>query len=241
MIPTIGSDSVAWIDTDQMREIDRIMIEDLHIELLQMMENAGHNLATLVRARFAPTSVAVYVGAGGNGGGGLVAARHLANVGIDVHIVLSAPEHKMSPAAAHQLDIVKRLGLHVSSEPASADVALDALIGYGLIGSLRGETARLAQAIHLNSDVVVSLDAPTGLDTSTGSAGVTTIRPDATLTLCLPKVGLGQQVDPGQQVEPAQQVGELYLADISVPPSVTEHVGNKPAPPFELGPILRLT
>jgi NAD(P)H-hydrate repair Nnr-like enzyme with NAD(P)H-hydrate epimerase domain len=38
-----------------MREVDRAMIEDLHIELVQMMENAGRNLAELAIARFKPT------------------------------------------------------------------------------------------------------------------------------------------------------------------------------------------
>ena len=47
-LPTIDADSLAWIDTEQMVEVDRVMIEDLHIELIQMMENAGRNLARLV-------------------------------------------------------------------------------------------------------------------------------------------------------------------------------------------------
>lgn len=35
------------VDRDQMAEIDRRMVEDLGIELTQMMENAGRNLARL--------------------------------------------------------------------------------------------------------------------------------------------------------------------------------------------------
>ena len=33
------------LTADQMREIDRVMVEDLHVELVQMMENAGRSLA----------------------------------------------------------------------------------------------------------------------------------------------------------------------------------------------------
>src|SRR6516225_8801658 len=88
------------VTADQMREIDRIMVEDLHIELVQMMENAGRNLADLAQRRFRPTSVLVIAGVGGNGGGGLVAARHLANRGLTVSVVASRPESVMTAATA---------------------------------------------------------------------------------------------------------------------------------------------
>jgi len=37
-----------------MRADDRAMVEDLHIELVQMMENARRNLAELAMNRFSP-------------------------------------------------------------------------------------------------------------------------------------------------------------------------------------------
>jgi len=232
--PAVDADTVAWIDTDQMREIDRIMIEDLHIELLQMMENAGRALAAVVMARSAPDTVAVYAGRGGNGGGGLVAARHLANTGVDVTIVLGQEPAEMSPAAAHQLDIAERMGLPVVADPTAAhvavDVAVDALVGYGLSGPLRGRVGGLAQAMTRTRGAVVSLDAPTGIDTTNGSTVTDAVRPDATVTLCLPKTGLARPAD----------VGALFLADISVPPAVSERIGGRPAPPFRLGPVLRI-
>ena len=70
--------NVPAITTAQMREVDRLMIEVYGIELIQMMENAGRNLAVLARQRFldgdpAGKRVLALVGSGGNGGGGLVA------------------------------------------------------------------------------------------------------------------------------------------------------------------------
>lgn len=45
---------MSYVDTAQMVEVDRAMIEDYHIELIQMMENAGRNLAhPLARAFWA--------------------------------------------------------------------------------------------------------------------------------------------------------------------------------------------
>ena len=71
---------VPALTTDQMREVDRIMVEDLHIELVQMMENAGRSLAELAVARFSPAIVVVLAGPGGNGGGGMVAAEHRGSI-----------------------------------------------------------------------------------------------------------------------------------------------------------------
>jgi NAD(P)H-hydrate epimerase len=61
------------ISVVQMREVDRLMVEDYGIALLQMMENAGRSLATVARhhlgGKIASSRVVVLVGAGNNGGG----------------------------------------------------------------------------------------------------------------------------------------------------------------------------
>ncbi|HET60384.1 MAG TPA: NAD(P)H-hydrate epimerase, partial [Chloroflexi bacterium] len=72
-----------------MREVDRLMIEQFHISLVQMMENAGRNLAALAIERFLDKNpngkrVVILAGRGGNGGGGLVCARRLHNWGATI-------------------------------------------------------------------------------------------------------------------------------------------------------------
>src|SRR5262249_58370637 len=104
-----------------MRAVDRAMVEDLHIELVQMMENAGRNLAELAITRFAPDSVTVLAGPGGNGGGGLVAARHLANRGCQVQGVLSQPR-RLTPGPAHHAHILARMGVTLARPPPPADL-----------------------------------------------------------------------------------------------------------------------
>ena len=86
---------VPSISTEQMIEVDRLMIDHYGIELIQMMENAGRGLALLAKARLGGSvkgvSIMVLAGTGGNGGGAMVAARRLHNWGAKVVIILTKP------------------------------------------------------------------------------------------------------------------------------------------------------
>ncbi|MGI9598774.1 MAG: NAD(P)H-hydrate epimerase [Acidimicrobiales bacterium] len=233
--PTIAGDDLGWLTEEQMVEVDRIMIDDLRIELIQMMENAGRSLARLIVDLAAPTTVIVLAGSGGNGGGGLVAARHLANAGVDVTVGLTRQAAELTGVPGHQLDILHRMGVTISSdnEPDLAlgyDVAVDALIGYSLRGAPRGRTAAMIEQIPRTAPTVVSLDTPSGLNVTTGEASGIAVLADATMTLALPKVGL----------RTAAEVGDLYLADISVPPFVMRTLGAQ-APIFTESAILRIS
>ncbi|MDX1688179.1 MAG: NAD(P)H-hydrate epimerase, partial [Candidatus Promineifilaceae bacterium] len=117
-LPTYSGD-LPYLTTEQMREVDRAMVEDVGIELIQMMENAGRSLAHLARARFCGGDprgkrIVVLAGTGGNGGGALVCARRLHNYGatVDVHVTLA--DEAFSPVPAHQLRIVRRMGVPVA-------------------------------------------------------------------------------------------------------------------------------
>lgn len=145
-----------------------------------------------------------------------------------VQIVLAQTE--LAPVPAHQLDILLRMGVAVAPEPKPAAVILDALIGYSLRGDPAGRAAELITWANYHQVPVLALDTPSGLDVSSGRAGQPCIRATATLTLALPKVGLIG----------APEVGELYLGDISVPPSLYRAMGIEVAPLFGGDSIVRL-
>lgn len=73
---------VPAVTADEMAEIDHIAVEEFGLALQQMMENAGRTLAQHAR-QVGSEPVAVLAGNGGNGGGGLVCARHLLNRDVD--------------------------------------------------------------------------------------------------------------------------------------------------------------
>lgn len=226
--PTVSAENVGWIDTVQMIEVDRVMIEDLGINLFQMMENAGRNLARVALECFDTHKPVIAFGSGGNGGGGLVAARHLAVAGADVRII-KATDSELADVPAAQLAALAHMGVpEVDDVPTDADLVIDAVIGYSLRGAPRGRAAVVIDQIGKCAHPVLSLDTPSGLSTTTGVAEKPHVVADATLTLALPKVGLCTH----------DAVGRLFLADISVPGFVYDNMGAGPAPNFRDSPVV---
>ncbi|MDP8929428.1 MAG: NAD(P)H-hydrate epimerase [Actinomycetota bacterium] len=215
-----------------MREVDRFAMVELRIGLIQMMENAGRSLADLAIGIFRPQSVTVLAGPGGNGGGGLVAARHLANRGATPRVVLSRPDAELADVPAHQLEILRRMGVEVHADPPPADLVIDALIGYSLRGDPHGRSAELIAWANRQQSPVLALDLPSGLDATSGQPATPRIHAAATLTLGLPKAGL---------LKAPELTGRLYLADISLPPAVYRRLGIHAPLVFERDTLLELT
>jgi NAD(P)H-hydrate epimerase len=248
--------SVPPLTAEQMREVDRIAVQEFGLGILQMMENAGRTLALHVidmlgqvdgaapvrsssrdRGSLSKASqagaggkallVTVLAGSGGNGGGGLCCARHLHNRGFGVDIVLSKEPGELQGAAREQLDVLRAAGVQplaasqARASIAGAQIVVDALIGYSLRGAPRGRTAELIEQCNARPVCgVLSLDVPSGLNATTGEAPGVVVRAARTLTLALPKTGLHDVP------------GDLYLADIGIPPEVYQRLGLSFEPPF---------
>jgi NAD(P)H-hydrate epimerase len=210
-----------------MREIDRVAVDEYQLSILQMMENAGRNLASLAINQLGddPKPICILAGRGGNGGGGLCCARHLHNRGYDVRIFLSGSPDTLRGAANTQMTILKTAGARVSN-PSEAEEALinsglilDALIGYSLSGPPSGESERLIRHANASSTPILSLDLPSGMDATLGIKPGVYSESHSTLTLALPKTGL------------REYTGTLFVADIGIPPELYRQLGIE-APPF---------
>ena len=174
----------------------------------------------------------VLAGSGGNGGGALVSARRLAGWGAVVQVVLAKEPERLDDVTRHQLAILEHTGVPYTVASADAvgiptdGMVIDALVGYSLSGAPRGAAAALIRAANDTAAPVLSLDVPSGVDTATGEVYEPAIEATATLTLALPKVGL-------RAAEATHHVGELYLADIGVPPELY----TRPSIGLEVGPV----
>lgn len=247
--PSISSHGLPAVTSAQMAEVDRLATDVYGITLLQMMEQAGSHLATVaahetggdLRSR----SILLAVGPGNNGGGGLAAARHLANRGARVRVVLARPARRLSEAGRHQLATLLEMGVsccmavyditddEFESELDSADLVIDAVLGYRGRGAPHDEVATLLDRIASAEDRILSLDLPSGMDPDTGEAAPGSIRARATMTLALPKLGLLSETSQAR-------AGQVYLADIGLPAALYERMGLDVGTPFSAGRIVRL-
>lgn len=236
------------VTANEMREVDRIMSEELGIDLLQMMEHAGRNLTevarTLLGGELKRKKIVVLVGPGNNGGGGMVAARHLANAGASVVIVLAQDPDRLKEIPARQYGTLVRLAARILIyDPANArtldgvfapaHLAIDALLGYSLDGPPRGPIAMLIRQVNASGRPILALDLPSGLHPDTGEPFDPCIKARTTLTLALPKRGL---------LMPTAKpyVGQLWVGDVSVPPPVYARLGLDVGPLFSRAPVIRV-
>jgi ADP-dependent NAD(P)H-hydrate dehydratase / NAD(P)H-hydrate epimerase len=212
-----------WLEplypAEAMRSIDRWAIEEWNIPSLDLMERAGQGLAE-VAAGVAPDGpVVVVCGAGNNGGDGFVTARLLHDAGRDVRVVLAGDPAKLTGDALANRD---RLTLPV--EPWSADVldgaalVIDALLGTGFSGAVRGVVGEAVAALAGADLAVVAADVPSGVDASTGEVSGPAVRARATATFHAAKPGLW--IDPGKT-----RAGAVHVVAIGIPsgpPVITE-------------------
>ncbi len=198
----------------QMREVDRLMVEEFGVSVLQMMELAGRVTARVAIDLFSPRSVIVLAGKGNNGGDGMVAARHLHNSGAKVRVVLAGELHGEIPLM--QLNALGKTGIPVEdSVKCAPDLVIDALLGYGARGEPRGGVALLIRESRKLSKPVLSVDVPSGLEVSTGKWFSPAFEGATVLTLGLPKEGmLG---DP--------KIKRLLVGDIGIPREVYRKIG----------------
>lgn len=195
-------------------------IEDFGIDVLSLMENAGVATASLARnllgGDVSGRRVCCLVGRGNNGGDGLVAARHLHNWGAEATVVLGGEKGEMRDVPARQLAAVEKMGIRISGPGGGfdgAELLIDALLGYGARGNPRDPLGGLIRRANASGADLLAVDVPSGLDATSGDPGEPCAVARATVTFGLPKAGFLNPVA-------RRLVGELYVADISLPGQV---------------------
>ena len=137
-------------------------------------------------------------------------------------------------SSCHRLRLLEQMQAPIAVGASGLDVAelfIDAILGYSQEGNPRGDAAALVAATA--ESTVLSLDVPTGLELERGIIGEPAVRAAATLTLALPKEALRAEAT-------RALVGELYLADISIPATVYDRLGISYRSPFSGSPIVQL-
>ena len=216
------------MNAQQMREVDKYMIETLHIPGLVLMENAALGTARLIMDRTEPGSVVhVFCGTGNNGGDGLACARILMAHGMDVYVVIvgdpagykgdALSNYKMFEYLDERVLKMNRVEDLYGWRVPKAQVIVDAIFGTGLSREVSGVQEDAINTINKSSAMVVSIDMPSGISADNGRVLGTAVRADLTATFQYPKVG--QYLYPGRDY-----TGELSVIPIGVDAGVDEIV-----------------
>lgn len=191
-----------------------------------LMENAGRGVADAINNthKVEGKRIVIFCGLGNNGGDGFVAARHLAGLGATVCLILMGhPDRIRTPEAQRNWRILDKMQLTVdkvictdSSEESKikdlvsdADIVVDAILGTGFSGKLRDPITVAVDIINTFIGLKVAVDAPTGVDASTGKISDRAVEADLTVTFHKAKPGL---------LKAQKHVGRLTVAGIGIPP-----------------------
>lgn len=232
---------------DQIREVDRLAIDEFAIPGLLLMENAARGVAGVIvqglEGLSSPT-VVLFCGPGNNGGDGLAVARHLSNRNMKVGIILGAAADRYTGDAAANLEICRRMGLPIVQAHADPDravdqmfalmgqpeVVVDALLGTGATQPARGPIGALItrlNAAKAAGSTVVSIDLPSGMDAQTGlpctAEADQTPGPcvSADLTVTLAGLKHGFLNDAAQSF-----IGQMVIVDIGAPEALLRRLGT---------------
>src|SRR5579864_6604938 len=220
----------------EMRTADMRTIEDLGIPPIVLAECAGRAVADLAQDFLAelsgdPIRIAVVAGSGNNGADALVAARYLMQLGFEPDIYMAAKAADCNELCRAELEIMQGLGASLSflreqspeffrSGLRSASLIIDGLLGTGTAGALREPHRAWVNEINIANREVIAVDIPTGIDPHSGLVPGPAVTAAATVTMAAPKVGM-------LLYPAASYVGELWVANIGIPPAILADVGAR--------------
>jgi hydroxyethylthiazole kinase-like uncharacterized protein yjeF len=192
------------ISVEEMRKLEEKAFAS-GVDVDELMERAGKACAEEIEERLGTgKKIAVFIGPGNNGGDGLVAARYLKKSNNVSLVLVKEPS---TGAAKKNLERAKKAGLGFSGVR-DADVIIDAMLGIGAKGELRGEIREACRRFNLMAGFKIAIDVPTGVDADSGESDGDAARVDATICLHECKQGCAKA---GKNIS-----GELWIVDIGL-------------------------
>ena len=199
----------------QVRELDRVAIEERGIPSVALMERAGADAFDVLGRRYpAAKNLVVLCGGGNNAGDGYVLARLAKQAGLDVRVIaLVEPDQLKGDAATCAQKYLAGGAVADTLSIDGADVIVDALLGSGLNRRVEGVFAEAIELVNGSADPVLALDIPSGLNADTGNCLGAAVRADATITFIGLKRGLFTAEGP-------EFCGEILFSDLGTPADI---------------------
>ncbi len=213
--------SFRFITSQQAKAIDSNTRKRFGLSPLILMENAGRTVADeALKVLGGRKVVVIFCGKGNNAGDGFVAARHLLARGIKPEIFLAGRIPDVKNEAGINLRVLLKLKTKV--QPVKEDILhlirkritrnsllIDALLGIGLQGEVRGIFRPVIEMINASQVYVLSVDIPSGLDADTGKVLGCCVRAKRTVTFVAKKKGM-------LLAEGPKYCGKVIVADLGV-------------------------
>lgn len=209
---------LALYRAEQVRALDRFAIDRLGIPGLTLMRRAGREVFERLLAAYPQVRhITVFCGTGNNGGDGYVVATLAQQKGIGVEVVQIGDVAKIRGDALQARQLAIQDGVPVTAFKDSAmpagGVIVDAMLGTGLQGEVRGEYAAAIAAINQSGLPVMAVDIPSGLCSDTGVVLGEAVYAADTITFIGVKQGLLTGAAP-------DYTGVLWFSDLDVPAEV---------------------
>jgi NAD(P)H-hydrate epimerase len=219
------------VTVEEIKALEEVAIQEIGIPGMILMEHAGKSLAMkcmdLMERKDCHQRVWLFIGKGNNGGDGLVAARHLVNAKVEVHVILLCDPRDLKGDAQINYEIVRNYALEnlvylddldldeMAKEIRAEDLVIDAIYGTGFKGTAMGIDGAVIRFLSLHHGIVISADLPSGMEANTGQVNGYCVKADYTLTFGLPKLGLFRDPD-------KVYCGKIEVVDISLPRALVE-------------------
>ena len=203
----------------QVRELDRVAIEERGIPSITLMERAGADAFDVLGKRYpAAKNLVVLCGGGNNAGDGYVLARLARQAGLGVRVIaLVKPDRLKGDAATTAQKYLQTGDAETALALEGADIIVDALLGSGLNRPVEGGFAKAIELINAASAPVLALDIPSGLNADTGVCLGAAVKADATVTFIGLKRGLFTADGP-------EFSGEISFSDLETPADIHTEV-----------------
>jgi len=209
--------------TNQVKEIERIVIDEQGVDGIELMRSAGKAVFSLIQQHYAGSDLVVLCGSGNNAGDGYVIAKLALESAITVRvIVLADPGNLRGDAMIAYQDFIESGGLIEywnKQSLFSNDIVVDALLGTGVNRQVLGEYKEVIDGVNQTSCPVISVDIPSGLNADTGCVMGVAIKADHTMTF----VGLKQGLFTG---DAAEYCGDISYASLDIANDVFQSVNH---------------
>lgn len=206
----------------QVRELDRIAIEERGIPGIVLMKRAARaTLDALLERWPSPHCITVYCGAGNNGGDGYIVAALARQQGIPVEVIQVAAPDKLTGDArrAYEFACQEQVSciLYGNADTPESGVIVDAMLGTGASGTVRGDFATAIRVINASGLPVVAVDIPSGLCSDAGAILGDCVAANLTVSFIGLKRGLLTARGPAF-------TGELVFDDLDVPDDIYDQI-----------------